>query len=188
MKNVFFVPAATSSFHVLIKDNNCSSIFYEKQDYQQFIDILNMAFTKYGCMLHSYVFMQDHLHLLAAHSFDIDNVDFIKLIERQYSEYFNFTYRRLIRLIDLDYSIDSLNVDNDLLSYYRFIEFTPVRTGTVAHLADYPWSSYGSNAFGEDTGLLTPHDAYMSLGRNESMRWRAYQELFEKTYITSVCR
>jgi putative transposase len=56
----------------------------------------------------------------------------------------------------------------------------PVRTGEVLHPSEYHWSSYGSNALGEDTGLVTPHNVYMSLAGNTASRWKVYRESFSE--------
>jgi putative transposase len=44
--------------------------------------------------------------------------------------------------------------------------------------ADYRWSSYRSNAFGERGFDLVPHPEYMCLGSSEGNRREAYQSLF----------
>ena len=43
--------------------------------------------------------------------------------------------------------------------------------------AAYLWSSYRANALGEHMPLVTPHPAYLSLGRDATERQTAYQEL-----------
>ena len=43
---------------------------------------------------------------------------------------------------------------------------------------EYPWSSYKINALGLESGLCTPHESYLALGRNPTERQQAYQALF----------
>jgi putative transposase len=55
----------------------------------------------------------------------------------------------------------------------------PVCAKMVQHPQDYAWSSFHVNALGEESGLITPHAEWLSLGRNEVERRRAYQDLFK---------
>ncbi len=48
----------------------------------------------------------------------------------------------------------------------------------VADPADYSWSSYRSNAFGQVSKLWTPHQAYLSLGKAIALRCNNYRSLF----------
>lgn len=69
-----------------------------------------------------------------------------------------------------------------LLTLMRYIELNPVRAGMVAHLRDYPWSSYAFNALGvagHNSKWLTPHEQYFRLGQNEEERLSAYRHLFQ---------
>jgi putative transposase len=50
----------------------------------------------------------------------------------------------------------------------------------VGHPAEYPWSSYVSNAGERIDPLLTPHSEYLALGKAPAARASAYRELFEE--------
>ena len=68
----------------------------------------------------------------------------------------------------------------DLLGYYRYIELVPVMCGVVDDPSDYPWSSYGSNAMGEDCGLISPHEDYLAIAAEDQERWEFYRNGFER--------
>jgi putative transposase len=65
-----------------------------------------------------------------------------------------------------------------------------VRAGLVEHPRSYPWSSHGANAFGERDSLVSPHEAYTQLGRNESARQTVYRGFFDipldETTVTTI--
>ncbi|MGK0296755.1 MAG: putative transposase [Gammaproteobacteria bacterium] len=183
---MFPVATINQSYYILMKDLNRGNLFFESKDYHQFICLLKKSVIQYGCLIHAYSLMLDHIHLLITHKQREAINQLVIFVQGHYSEYFNFTHRRIKKLLDPGHTIDIVNQESDLLSYYRFIELRPARNGTVAHPADYPWSSYGSNALGEDTGLITPHNSYISLGTDEPSRWRAYRELFEQTQSVLV--
>ena len=49
----------------------------------------------------------------------------------------------------------------------------------VEHPAEYPWSSYRTNALGEPSELLSSHFLYEALGKTPSDRQAAYRGLFD---------
>jgi len=65
-----------------------------------------------------------------------------------------------------------------LLACYRYIELNPVRAGLVRRPDEYRWSSYATNARGEASSLITPHDQYVALGRDPAERQAVYREMF----------
>jgi putative transposase len=180
MSRVLPVTEFNRSHYILIKDLNRGILFYENADYHRLIDVLKIFFSKYGCKLHSYVLMENHVHLLISCISTLSIITIINSALSQYADYFNFTHRRINKLLDLHHSIEFDIRDKSILSYYRFIELMPVRTGEVLHPSEYHWSSYGSNALGEDTGLVTPHNVYMSLAGNTASRWKVYRESFSE--------
>ena len=65
-----------------------------------------------------------------------------------------------------------------MLTWYRFIELNPVRAELVRDSADYVWSNYQSNVFGQSTQMWAPHKEYLALGNTRRLRLKAYQHLF----------
>jgi putative transposase len=65
-----------------------------------------------------------------------------------------------------------------LLVCYRYIELNPVRAGMADSPAAYPWSSYGANALGAHSALVSPHPVYSALGGDAAQRQAAYREFF----------
>ena len=66
-----------------------------------------------------------------------------------------------------------------VLACYRYIELNPVRADMVSHPRAYRWSSYRANAYGKEDLLLTRHDEYLRLGKNDDERKHNYRELFK---------
>jgi len=55
----------------------------------------------------------------------------------------------------------------------------PVKAGIVKNIAEYPWSSYGHNALGAESSLITEHKLYQELGESAELRAKNYQKIFE---------
>ena len=157
-------------------------IFTADADYPVFRDALVEAATQQGLAIHAYVWMTNHVHLLATPAFDHSISKVFQSVGRRYVQYFNFTYRRSGTLWEGRYRATVVSSEQYLLTLMRYIELNPVRAGLVAHPGDYPWSSYRHHAqceSGVNADWLTAHEEYLRLGRNETDRQSAYRDLFQ---------
>ena len=51
-------------YHITARGNERTDIFYDKTDYERFKGYLKEAQERYGYLLHCYVLMTNHYHLL----------------------------------------------------------------------------------------------------------------------------
>jgi putative transposase len=174
------------AYYVLIRDLCRGHLFYEEADYHEFLTLIKKYHDIFGCKLHAYALLQDHGYLLVSVSEFVIISRTLKAISQQFSEYFKIKYRRVLRVLDLQFSIEMVDPFTKVLTYYRYVELAPVRSKIVDHPADYPWTSYGCNAMGEDLGMITPHPSYKSLGRDNQSRWKTYREKFAQKKLPSV--
>ena len=167
--------------HIIQRGNNRQVIFAAEADYQFFRDALVEAADKHGLAIHAYVWMTNHLHLLATPEGEDSISKVFQSVARRYVQYSNFTYRRSGTLWEGRYRATVVDSERYLLTLMRYIELNPVRAGLVAHPRDYPWSSYGRNAQGEkglNADWLTSHREYQRLARSAADRQSAYRQLF----------
>jgi putative transposase len=78
----------------------------------------------------------------------------------------NSVYQRSGTLWEGRYKSSVIDPERYLLTCCRYIEFNPVRAGIVEAPADYPWSSYGTHAYGRPDDLLREHSCYLDLGKD----------------------
>lgn len=167
--------------HIIQRGNNRQVIFAADADYQFFRDALLNAANKYGLQIHAYVWMTNHIHLLATPLFDNSISKVFQSVGRKYVHYFNYTYKRSGTLWEGRYRATIVDSEQYLLKLMRYIELNPVRASMVGHPADYRWSSYSCNAegkFGLNDNWLVPHDEYLWLGQTSIERQNVYQQLF----------
>lgn len=50
--------------HVVQRGNNCMPCLFDDEDRQRYLQCLHEALLRYGCRLHAYVLMDNHVHLL----------------------------------------------------------------------------------------------------------------------------
>ncbi len=167
--------------HIIQRGNNRQAIFAAAADYRFFRDILIDAAGKHALQVHAYVWMTNHIHLLATPAHEDSMAKVFQSVGHRYAQYFNHAHQRSGTLWEGRYRATVVDTEQYLLTVMRYIELNPVRAGMVAHPRDYPWSSYGYNALGEqgrDTDWLTPHAEYTRLGGDAADRQDAYRQFF----------
>jgi len=164
--------------HVIQRGNNRSPVFADPNDLTVYRRSLEVAAQKYGCEVHAYVLMTNHVHLLMTPSRTGSIGKVMQSIGRRYVQYFNGVHRRTGTLWEGRYKATVVESDRYLFSCYRYIELNPVRAGLVSRPEDYCWSSYRANALGLPDSLVSPHARYESLGMDRFIRQAAYRALF----------
>lgn len=135
--------------HIIQRGNSRQVIFTKDADFQFFRDAVVDAAGTYGLVIHAYVWMTNHVHILATpqHNNSIGKV--LQSVGRRYLQYFSFTYCRTGTLWEGRYRATVIGSEPYLLTLMRNIELNPVRAGMVEQPGDYQWSSYRCNAHGE---------------------------------------
>ena len=165
--------------HVIQRGNNRQACFFAEQDYEHYLACLRDACRRYKVALHAYVLMTNHVHLLMSPETADGISRVMQSLGRRYVQYVNFEYKRSGTLWEGRHKASLVNAEDYLLKCYRYIELNPVRASMVAHPAEYKWSSYRTNAYGEKCQYIKPHGVYLDLGRQSDDREDAYRELFK---------
>lgn len=166
-------------WHIIQRGNNRNACFYAEADYHCYLRTLGEQAVKYGCAIHAYVLMTNHVHLLVTPEKTDSAALMMKHLGQRYVQYINRTYRRSGTLWEGRFKSCLAQEEAYVLTCYRYIELNPVRADMVNHPRDYPWSSYRSNGEGMADSLLTPHSDYLRLGMTEQERLTAYRGLFQ---------
>lgn len=174
--------------HIIQRGNNRQPIFAAETDYSFFRDTLVEAAERFGLAVHAYVWMTNHIHLLATSGRDDSIGKTLQSVGRRYVQHFNYTYRRSGTLWEGRYRATVVDSEQYLLTLMRYIEMNPVRAGMVGEPDEYVWSSHRYNARGE-TGLnadwLVAHEEYLRLGLNTIERQTSYRALFHAALATN---
>jgi putative transposase len=165
-------------WHIIQRGNNRSVCFNAGEDYQFYLHCLNELAGKFGCAVHTYVLMTNHVHLLLTPLKSDSAALLMKHLGQRYVQYFNRTYQRTGTLWEGRFRSCLTQTDDYVLACYRYIEQNPVRAGMVRRPQDYRWSSYHANGLGRPDSLITPQSEYIRLGKSEAARREAYRALF----------
>ena len=164
--------------HIVQRGHNREPCFFTEEDYQSYLHWLGEALTEAGCLLHAYVLMTNHVHLLLTPGQAGLVPKLVISLGRRYVQYINRTYRRTGTLWDSRYKSSLVQAETYLLTCQRYIELNPVRAAMVEDPAHYRWSSYRANGLGQADVMVTPHSLYQALGRTGTERQAAYRALF----------
>ncbi len=143
--------------HVIQRGNNRSIIFAADEDYIFFKDCLDEAAKRYGCDIHAYVLMTNHVHFLMTPYEGNSISKVLQSVGRRYVQYFNHAYQRTGTLWEGRYKAILIESECYLLTCCRYIELNPVRAAMVSDPGDYPWSSYCHHVRGEPDFLVRDH-------------------------------
>lgn len=164
--------------HIIQRGNNREPCFYADDDYHRYLGDLQEAIKRHDCRLHAYALMTNHVHLLFTPMSEHGVSHVMQDVGRTYVRYVNYTYRRSGTLWEGRYKSSLVDSEVYLLTCMRYIELNPLRANMVQHPGEYRWSSYASNAHGQNNPLPTPHPVYRHLGIDLACCQQAYRELF----------
>ncbi len=165
--------------HVIQRGNNRQAIFASNADYLTLLDLLSQSASKFEVVIHAYVLMSNHFHLLATPGSTDGLPQLMQAVGRSYVRYFNAAQQRTGTLWEGRYKSTLIQSDRYLLSCMAYIDLNPVRAGLVAQAGDYPWSSFGHYVGQRHEKLITPHGLVWELGNTPFAREVAYAEMVQ---------
>lgn len=168
----------TVPLHIVQRGHNREPCFFSDEDRLAYLGWLDEALKANACLLHAYVLMTNHVHMLLTPEKATSVPLLLISLGRRYVQYINKTYRRTGTLWDSRYKSSLIQADTYLIACMRYIELNPVRAGMVNDPGHYRWSSYANNGLGQTDRLLSPHPSYLAIDGNEAERRAAYRQLF----------
>jgi putative transposase len=167
------------ALHLVQRGNNRSQCFFAEADYARYLRYLARFAAEFGCSVHAYCLMTNHVHLLLTPHEQGACARAMKQLNQCYVQSINRLAGRTGTLWEGRFHTGLVLSGHYALACYRYIELNPVRAGLVVHPREYRWSSYEANAESKPDLLVSPHAAYLALGEEAGQRTRAYRHLFD---------
>ena len=164
--------------HIVQRGHNRAASFFGEDDYHCYLHWLKEGADKYGCAIHAYALMTNHVHLLISPSRTDGITRLMQSLGRRYAQYVNRFYKRSGSVWEGRFKASAIHAEEYLLTCYRYIELNPVTAGMVNDPADYRWTSYRWHALGESNALITDHALYDGIAPEAADRQAAYRALF----------
>jgi putative transposase len=167
------------ALHLVQRGVNRGPCFHSESDHAEYLQLLGCFATEYGCSIHAYCLMTNHVHLLLTPHQHGACARLMKQLNQCYVQRLNKSAGRSGTLWEGRFHSGLVACDGYALACYRYIELNPVRAGMVAHPGDYRWSSYRANAEGSFDPMLSAHATYLALSEAPERRTVAYRALFD---------
>jgi len=163
---------------VTARGNERKTIYFTKRDYLKFREYIEDAQEKYGCLLHVYVFMTNHYHMiLETPQANISKV--MHFINGSYTNYINRKRDRSGHLFQGRYKAILIDKDNYLLELSRYIHLNPVRANIVERPEEYINSSY-SCYIGNRKEDIVHHDQVLQMiSKDRKIAPKMYKQFVE---------
>lgn len=143
--------------HVYVRGNDHHDIFRCDGDRLAFRHSLLEASKKRGVAIHAYVFMTNHVHLIATGDSNEGVGLVVQDIGRTYVRYFNARHGRSGTLWEGRFKSNLIGTEKYYFNCHCYIEQNPVRAGMVRDPFAYPWSSIHHYGAGVPDDLVTRH-------------------------------
>jgi REP element-mobilizing transposase RayT len=144
-------------WHVTTRGNERRAIVRSDTDRRIFIDLLGETVTRHRWILHAWVLMTNHYHLLIETPVPTLSSGMKRLNER-YAARFNQRHNRVGHLVQSRFKAILVERESHLLELIRYVVLNPRRAKMVRFPGDYAWSSYRA------TAGLAPAPAWLEVG------------------------
>ena len=165
-------------YHVTSRGNQREKIFWNEKDKERLRTILERTKERYGYLLHGYVFMSNHYHLLIeTPRANIKQI--MQNINTSYTVFVNRKYGRSGHLFQGRYKAFIVDKERYLLALGRYIHLNPVRAGVVRRPEDFGWSSYRDYLSAISDGLVDTDETLGLFSKRRGLAKRRYREFVD---------
>lgn len=179
-------------YHLTGRGNRRELIFADETDCQRFVQLLEESLKRYRIVLHAYVLMGNHYHLLA--ETELGNLGrWMHWLVTSYTVWFNRRHRRAGHLFQGRYKSILLEGKDYLLTLSRYIHLNPVRGVRLgkgelserrARLRAWRWSSYrGYAGLAKPEGMVEEGLVLGEMGGTRSKRRVEYRRFVEEGLV-----
>ncbi|MBC8205830.1 MAG: transposase [Kiritimatiellaeota bacterium] len=185
---------AGAVYHVMSRGNHQDAIYRDNKDRETFLDTLGEACAKTGWLVHAFVLMGNHYHLLleTPHA---NLVVGMKWLQGTYTQRFNARHKLWGHLFQGRYK--ALPVEADSGDYFSilssYIHLNPARARLFdlesGKLSNFPWSSYPLYLKpAKRPGWLRVDRGLGASGQEDTAAGRsAYQRIMQKRVLEIAC-
>jgi putative transposase len=134
-----------SIHHITSKGVERREIVVDDRDRRTFVELLARVVLERQWILHSWVMMTNHLHLVV--ETPISNLsEGMHDLLGDFASWFNRVHRRVGHLFQHRFDSKAVERETHLLELIRYLPLNPVRCGLVRDPAEWEWGSYRATA------------------------------------------
>jgi REP element-mobilizing transposase RayT len=130
---------------VTSRGNERRDIVRDDDDRRRFVRLLGRVVRERRWLLHAWVLMSNHYHLLVETP-EVGLSRGVKWLNQKYAQDFNQRHERVGHLFQGRFKGILVEREGHLLELVRYIVLNPVRCQAVRYAGDYEWSNYCATA------------------------------------------
>lgn len=160
-------------YHVIVRGNQRQAVFRSDSDYRKYQERLSHYQKLHRFLLHAYVLMPNHVHLLI----EIGSTPLSKAMQGlqfTYTQYFNRKHKTVGHLFQGRYKAILCDKEAYLIELVRYIHLNPVRAKLVKRPEDHRWGSYPVYFGSRNEPMVTTDFVLEHFGRNRASAGRAF--------------
>lgn len=127
-------------YHVIARGQRREKLFYNKGDYERYLDDLNFALSRFKGKIGAFCLMPNHVHLLIYRG-ELPLSRIMQIAHTRYARYFNIANKKSGHVFQGRYKTKIILKDQYLAALIRYIHRNPVRAKIVKTVKEYSWSS-----------------------------------------------
>ncbi len=127
-------------YHIINRGVEQRVVFFEKEDFKKFEELLCSYASNFEINLHSFSLMSNHYHLLLETKNE-ELSKFMRQINMNYAIYFNKKYKRSGHLWQGRYRSWYVTDEAYLYSLILYIEQNPLKAKIIDNIGEYPYQS-----------------------------------------------
>jgi putative transposase len=167
-----------ATYHITTRCNDKEELIKDECDFEKYRLILKRSKEKFGYLLHNYVIMNSHSHLIMRLELTLDISKIMHAINRQYARWYNEHYKRRGHFWEDRFYAELIKDDFQLLAVIRYLDLNPVRAGLCKTPREWKYSGARFYLNGIKDELIDMPGVYESLGSNPESRQIAYANTF----------
>jgi putative transposase len=164
-------------YHAINRGNNRERVFLDEGDFRALVRALQQTQGRYPFALFAYALMSNHFHLVLRPGQGQPISRILQSLTVAHTWRYHRRHRGVGHVWQGRFKSPVIQEGDHLLTVLRYVEANPWRTGIVADLKDYPWTSYAAHGLGQPDPLLSEAPVWWRLGASEAARqayWRRW--------------
>jgi putative transposase len=177
-----------ATYHVMCRGNHQEAIFKDNRDHEVFLNTLQEVSARNGWLIHAFVLMGNHYHLLLETP-EPNLVDGMRWLQSTYTQRFNARHKEWGHLFQGRYKALLVDDGDYFNAVADYIHLNPARSHGFdlenGKLTDYKWSSFlGYMRPAKRSEFLTVTRVLGACGRGDDVSGRAvYRNRMKKRVL-----
>lgn len=135
------IESSSAIYHVMMRGNNKQTIFWDNDDYQEYLFLAKEKVDQKSCFLYSWCLMSNHIHLLIKEKQESLSMVMMK-IQTTFVQWYNKKYNRSGHVFHDRFKSQVVEDPTYFFRVFRYIHRNPLEAGLCKRMEDYPFSSY----------------------------------------------